>query len=425
MVGVGELRVSTEPGEVLATCVGSCVAVALTDPSVRVAGLLHAVLPERHRPPVGEQAAAYYVDSGLALLLSELHRRGAKRENLRAAVAGGASLLRDESPYAIGERNLRATLDFLSRQEISVRVEGVGGEIGRRVELDVGTGDVKVTGTASLPCSVEDQEVAPPGFGEIRDWISGLGPNPAVAGALLEAIHATQIDWGSVADVASRDAVLTLQLLRLANSQAYGRPKRVGSFPEALEVLGASQLRRICVLVGTARNASHSLADLPGLEPHLRAHAQASALVARRLTEGTSPGFRRAAFTACLLHRVGAVASSASALLGRSPGDEPCRMDALGARLLGEWSFPQPLVDAVRLHRFPHAAERSETELAGVVDTACALADLLGIPCDWPTGPLRSTAPSPSVLATLVQDLRAAGLLSEEAVRGVSQGGFP
>ena len=45
----------------------------------------------------------------------------------------------------------------------------------------------------------------------------------------------------------------------------------------ALELLGPAQLRRICVVAATARNAGHSLADIRGLEPMLRRHCQASA----------------------------------------------------------------------------------------------------------------------------------------------------
>ena len=47
-VGLGEIKVSRRPVEMLvAYGLGSCVGVGMYDPAARVAGLLHAVLPER------------------------------------------------------------------------------------------------------------------------------------------------------------------------------------------------------------------------------------------------------------------------------------------------------------------------------------------------------------------------------------------
>ena len=47
VVGIGELAVSQSPEDVIVThALGSCIAVCLWDPAVRVAGLVHFLLPE-------------------------------------------------------------------------------------------------------------------------------------------------------------------------------------------------------------------------------------------------------------------------------------------------------------------------------------------------------------------------------------------
>ena len=52
MVGLGEVKTSEDPAEVL-TCLGlgSCVAVCLHDPVAKVAGMAHIVLPDSEGKP--------------------------------------------------------------------------------------------------------------------------------------------------------------------------------------------------------------------------------------------------------------------------------------------------------------------------------------------------------------------------------------
>jgi len=47
IVGISDLKVSKNPGDVLITyALGSCIAVAVYDPKARVGGLLHFMLPD-------------------------------------------------------------------------------------------------------------------------------------------------------------------------------------------------------------------------------------------------------------------------------------------------------------------------------------------------------------------------------------------
>ena len=153
-VGLGEIKVSRQPEDVLvAYGLGSCVGVGAYDPVARVAGLLHAVLPERTNG--AEEFSPKFVDSGIPALLKELERAGAIRRRLIIRIAGGANMLLApgfKQTFNIGDRNVAATRATLASLGLPIRGEAVGGQTGRTVRLLVSSGrmTVKVLGTGEI-----------------------------------------------------------------------------------------------------------------------------------------------------------------------------------------------------------------------------------------------------------------------------------
>ncbi len=146
IVGISEYAVSSDPSERLVTySLGSCVGLALHDPIVGVAGLLHAMMPTAKADPVKAAATpAMYVDAGATTLLQELFDRGATRANLVAKVVGAASQLDPANLFRIGERNHLVVRRVLWKNGVLIAGEDVGGTISRSVFLDVGTGRTTV-----------------------------------------------------------------------------------------------------------------------------------------------------------------------------------------------------------------------------------------------------------------------------------------
>ena len=146
VVGVGDLGVSNNVAITLSTyALGSCIAVAVYDPIARAGGLLHLMLPESSLSP--EKALsqpAMFADTGLPLLFRALFGIKAERGRLRLFIAGGASVLTGNDNFKIGERNIRATQQWLSQQGYGVRGSAVGGTISRTVHLDIGTGAISL-----------------------------------------------------------------------------------------------------------------------------------------------------------------------------------------------------------------------------------------------------------------------------------------
>lgn len=145
-VGLGELKISRDPQEVLvAYGLGSCVGVGMYDPLTRIAGLLHAVLPQRHNAT--GLLSAKYVDSGLAQLLHTLRAAGAAPERLVVRLTGGANMLTVsdlQKAFNIGERNILAAHATLSTLRLVCRSQEVGGNAGRTFRVYVADGRMTV-----------------------------------------------------------------------------------------------------------------------------------------------------------------------------------------------------------------------------------------------------------------------------------------
>jgi chemotaxis protein CheD len=147
VVGVGELGVSNNIAITLSTyALGSCVGVVAYDPTVRVGGLLHLMLPESNLSP--EKASvqpAMFADTGLPLLFRALAGLRAERARLRLFVAGGANVLSGGADnFRIGERNIKATATYLNQNGYTVTRTDVGGVVNRTIHLDIATGAIKL-----------------------------------------------------------------------------------------------------------------------------------------------------------------------------------------------------------------------------------------------------------------------------------------
>ena len=107
IVGVGDMKVSNDPNAVLVTySLGSCIGVGVYDPAVKVAGLLHYMLPESSLDPTKARRNPFmFGDTGIPMLFKETYRYGAKKSRLKVMVAGGAQILDQNGLFNIGKRN--------------------------------------------------------------------------------------------------------------------------------------------------------------------------------------------------------------------------------------------------------------------------------------------------------------------------------
>ena len=144
VVDVADFAVAGADSVLVTLGLGSCVALALHDPTTGIAGLAHILLPTVGTGPPSVRAAKY-ADTAVPMLVEEMRRHGA-RGKLVAKMAGGARMFAAllSSGINMGERNIEATRAALAKLGIPTIAEDVGGEYGRSVKLFASTGAMTV-----------------------------------------------------------------------------------------------------------------------------------------------------------------------------------------------------------------------------------------------------------------------------------------
>jgi chemotaxis protein CheD len=145
-VKIAEWVVAGAPATIITIGLGSCVAIVLHDAAARVGGLAHVLLPSPARALDSERPGKC-PSSAVPRLLEEMRALGA-RGAITARLVGGASLfgplLSGAGLGSMGERNVAASRHALAAAKVRVVGELVGGDVGRSVYFDVGTGRVQV-----------------------------------------------------------------------------------------------------------------------------------------------------------------------------------------------------------------------------------------------------------------------------------------
>jgi chemotaxis protein CheD len=160
-VGPGELHVSTDPDEAIATVLGSCVAACICDRAAGVGGMNHFMLPSSTTGTWGKgDGSLRFGNFAMAHLIEAILQRGGRRERLEVKLFGGAHLGQD--PGVVGARNADFAIDFLARQGLQPLARELGGSCARRIVY------VPVTGRAFM---VELRE--PPGAVLAATGLSG------------------------------------------------------------------------------------------------------------------------------------------------------------------------------------------------------------------------------------------------------------
>lgn len=146
-LSLGEWAVSKDASELL-SCVGlgSCVAITMHDAAAGVGGMAHMVLPDSTAGRGGSNGAKF-VDVAVPLLLEAMTKAGANPRRLRVCLAGGAQMLAAATAVGtanIGARNAEAAREQLMTLGLRAASQDLGGNRGRTVRLEVGSGRVTV-----------------------------------------------------------------------------------------------------------------------------------------------------------------------------------------------------------------------------------------------------------------------------------------
>ena len=138
-----ELKISQNPAETLvAFSIGSGIVVSIYDRITRTGGMLNLVLPESSTvsPEKARRHPYMFADTGLPALLEAFLDIGAKTENTKIVIAGGAQIMDQKAEFNIGLKNHQAVKAFFINKKLSIDHEDIGGISRRTLSLDIGTG---------------------------------------------------------------------------------------------------------------------------------------------------------------------------------------------------------------------------------------------------------------------------------------------
>jgi chemotaxis protein CheD len=142
VIGISDCQCSNNPEDVLVTyALGSCIAVAIYDPVVKVGGLLHFMLPESALDQKkAAESPAMFADTGIPLLFKSCYQLGAEKKRMKVKVVGGASILNDASYFRIGQKNITAMRKILWKNNVLIDGEDTGLNCNRTVRLSIADG---------------------------------------------------------------------------------------------------------------------------------------------------------------------------------------------------------------------------------------------------------------------------------------------
>ncbi|MYM74286.1 chemoreceptor glutamine deamidase CheD [Duganella sp. FT109W] len=135
----------TSKDMLIVTVLGSCVSACIRDRVTGLGGMNHFMLPDGggdNGSPVS--ASARYGTYAMEILINDLLKAGARRENLEAKVFGGGAVLKGFTAINVGERNAAFVLNFLKVEKIRVVAEDLNDIYPRKVYFFPRTGKVLV-----------------------------------------------------------------------------------------------------------------------------------------------------------------------------------------------------------------------------------------------------------------------------------------
>jgi len=141
LVGIAQITVAKAPERMSCMGLGSCVAVFVYDPVLKVGGVVHILLP---RAPPNTKIEGKYADTGIRRLVREVLDKGAKKHRLKAKLVGGAQMFPNLNVKIsdIGKENCHEAEKTLKNLGISVVAREIYGNRGRSATFDLSTGEV-------------------------------------------------------------------------------------------------------------------------------------------------------------------------------------------------------------------------------------------------------------------------------------------
>lgn len=137
----GEFYV-TSTDMAISTVLGSCVSACIRDTKLHIGGMNHFMLPGNSDIFNPLSASARYGSYAMEMLINEILKRGASRENLEAKIFGGGNVVESMTTSNVGKRNAQFVIDYLGFESIPIVAQDLLDTCPRKVVFFPKTGKV-------------------------------------------------------------------------------------------------------------------------------------------------------------------------------------------------------------------------------------------------------------------------------------------
>ncbi len=141
-VGIADMKYTRNEGVLITYALGSCVGVCLYDPVVKVAAMVHVMLPIK-LDGSNDSNVYKFANTGILATVKKMEAFGAVKKRITAKIAGGAKMfdIPSEGTFGnIGLRNIESVKQVLKSEKIPIVGEDVGGNYARTLLFDSSNG---------------------------------------------------------------------------------------------------------------------------------------------------------------------------------------------------------------------------------------------------------------------------------------------
>ena len=231
---------------------------------------------------------------------------------------------------------------------------------------------------------------------EICERAQSLPASPAILPSLLKLLAQEDASLNDLGEIVTRDSSLSASVLRMANSAFYGGRRSFDELSQALLQLGFAKTHELAVTVSGGRWNTVELEGYSWEPGDFFRHSLTVAVIAKKVSEKSSPELAEVAYAAGLMHEAGKLAlayaypegiekvrerqqqkkeswlEAEQAVLGFSHTD-------ISAKLLTDWGFPDSLLAVACFYPFPDQAAEANRRLVQIVHLAKHLTIQMGI----------------------------------------------
>ncbi len=145
-VQIADMKIKRNTGQLITYALGSCVGISIYDPVIKLAALIHILLPETPNPM---EANPYkFANTAIQETLRKMQVFGGNKRNYVCKIAGGAQMFKSQMNATalsnIGQRNVEAVKAALRKEAVRISGEDVGQDCARTMFVDVETGTVTI-----------------------------------------------------------------------------------------------------------------------------------------------------------------------------------------------------------------------------------------------------------------------------------------